>query len=84
MTDTTLPRTTIHRIPTSATGARPIPRPFGYPSDFGLGNAIAALVRDYGPVGAINRLIEEAERLEAGLDPVRSAVRRRRIESDQA
>lgn len=77
-------KTTIHRLPEPATGARPIPRPFGYPSDFGLANTISSLVRDYGRVGAVNRLIEEAERLEAGIHPLLSAIRRRRIESDRA
>jgi len=79
-----VPQTTIHRLPDPATGAQPVLRPCGYPSDFGLANAITSLVRDYGRIGAINRLIEEAERLESGGDHMVAAMRRRRIESDRA
>lgn len=60
-------------------GSKPIPKPFGYPSDFGLGTAAARLVAEYGVVGAINRLIEMAEWMEAGKQPLDWAIRKRRI-----
>lgn len=59
--------------------AKPLPSKYGYPSDFGLANAITSLIRDYGPVMAVNRLIEEAENLRDGKDHM-VAVYRTRIE----
>lgn len=50
-------------------GHRPIPRAFAYPSDYELARAARSLMRDYGMHGAINRLIEMAERLEREEDP---------------
>lgn len=65
------------------TGARlALPRPFAYPSDYGLATATSNLLRDYGRVGAVNRLIEMAQRIEAGGDPLRWALMRRRVEPD--
>jgi hypothetical protein len=55
-----------------------VPRKYGFPSDFGLANAIEALIRDYGKPMAINRLIEEAERLRDGKNHF-DAVHRIRI-----
>jgi hypothetical protein len=63
--------------------SRPIPKPFGYPSDFGLGTAAKQLVAEYGTVGAINRLIEMAEWLEAGKNPLDWAIRKRRVQPHQ-
>jgi hypothetical protein len=54
---------------------KPLPPKYSYPSDYGLANQISALIRDYGKTGAINRLIEEAERLRDGknhMDIIRS------------
>ena len=59
---------------------RRIPRPLAYPSDYGLANAAHQLLAEYGKDGAINRLIEMAERLRAGQDPLAWALRRQRVE----
>jgi hypothetical protein len=69
--------TNIHRFAEGENG--PIPRPFGYPSDFGLGTAANQLAAEYGTVGAINRLIEIAEWMEAGKSPLDWALRKRRL-----
>jgi hypothetical protein len=58
---------------------RPIPRPFAYPSRYGLANSVSQLVHEYGRMGAINVLIEMAEMLEREEDYLTDTVRRRRI-----
>lgn len=45
-------------------GHQPILKRIAYPSDYGLANAAYSLLRDYGKDGAINRLIEMAERID--------------------
>jgi hypothetical protein len=57
----------------------PIPRPFAYPSRYGLANAVTALVGDYGRIGAINVLVEMAEMLDREEDPLFDTLRRRRL-----
>ncbi len=63
-----------------ASGHKPIPPAIAYPADYGLACATAALVWQYGKDGAINRLIEMAERLEAGEKPGDWVLRRNRVD----
>lgn len=62
-------------------GHRPIPRAMAYPADYALATATQQLVRQYGVHGAINRLIELAEALDAGEDPVSRVLKRRLVDS---
>lgn len=62
--------------------AKAIPAAIAYPSDYGLATATGSLLRDYGPDGTINRLIEMAERIRAGDDPLNWCLRRRRVEPE--
>jgi hypothetical protein len=59
---------------------RPIPPAIAYPADYGLANTTADLIWQYGLDGAINRLIEMAERITAGEKPVDWVMRRRRVD----
>jgi hypothetical protein len=59
---------------------RPIPRAIAYPADYGLANVANDLIWQYGLDGAINRLIEMAERLSAGDSPGNWVMRRRRVD----
>jgi hypothetical protein len=63
-------------------GAKTIPRAIAYPSDYGLALATQSLLRDYGPDGAINRLIEMAERIRKDDDPLNWCMSRRRVEPE--
>ncbi len=63
---------------------RPIPPAIAYPADYGLANATAALIWQYGLDGAVNRLIEMAERITAGKDPHDWVLRRRRVDPTEA
>jgi hypothetical protein len=60
--------------------AHPIPRPFAYPSAYGLATTVTDLVRDYGKMGAINMLIQAAQDVEADVDVLRKTLAHRRIE----
>lgn len=75
-------RSTNAEITPLAVPHRPIPGGLAvaYPSDFGLANAVTGLIRDYGRDGAINRLVEMAERLAAGEDQYAWVFRRRRVD----
>ncbi len=77
MSDT--PETTVVRLPEDEARSRPIPRPFAYPSRYGLSNAVYQLVFEYGRIGAINILIEMAEMVEREEDFTADTVRRRRV-----
>jgi hypothetical protein len=66
--------------PLDETGHKPIPPAIAYPADYGLASATDALVWQYGKDGAINRLIEMAERLEAGEKPGDWVFRRKRVD----
>lgn len=61
---------------------KPIPTKLAvaYPSDYGLANAISSLIRDYGRQGAVNRLIEAAERVSKEEDHMAWPLSRRRVE----
>lgn len=59
---------------------RPIPQAIAFPSDYALALATTALLTDYDRHGAINRLIEMAERLDAGESPLDWCLARRRVE----
>jgi hypothetical protein len=72
-------QTTVVRLPDDEARPRPMPRPFAYPSRFGLGVAVSRLVFEYGRIGAVNTLIEMAEMVERGEDYMTDTVRRRRI-----
>lgn len=61
-------------------GHKSIPPAIAYPADYGLACAADALMWQYGKDGAINRLIEMAERLEAGEKPGDWVFRRRRVD----
>jgi hypothetical protein len=63
--------------------ARQIPAPIAYPSDYGLALAVSALLRDYDMDGAVNRLIEMAERISNGDDPYSWVLARQRVERDR-
>ena len=69
----------VHHLINDNAKSRPIPRPYAYPSRFGLANAVSQLVFEYGRIDAINILIEMAELLEREEDPLADAVRRRRL-----
>ena len=59
---------------------RPIPPPIAYPADYGLANVTCDLIWQYGRDGAINRLIEMAERIAAGEKPGDWVLKRRRVD----
>jgi hypothetical protein len=62
------------------TDHQPIPRAIAYPADYGLATATTQLVSQYGTDGAVNRLIEMAERIAAGENPLDWCLRRRRVD----
>ena len=59
---------------------QPIPPAIAYPADYGLARATYDLIWQYGKDGAINRLIEMAERIAAGEKPDDWVLRRRRVD----
>ena len=59
---------------------RPIPPAIAYPADYGLANVTDDLIWQYGADGAVNRLIEMAERISAGESPHGWVMRRRRVD----
>lgn len=61
-----------------------IPPAIGYPADYGLANTANALITQYGKDGAVNRLIEMAERIDAGEDTHSWVMRRRRVDPTAA
>ena len=61
-------------------GHRPIPPAIAYPADYGLANVTSDLIWQYGRDGAINRLIEMAERIAAGEKPGTWVLHRRRVD----
>jgi hypothetical protein len=65
-----LPKSAFHRVPPA----------IAYPADYGLAGVAAALINQYGRDGAINRLIEMAERLIAGEDTHCWVLKRRRVD----
>lgn len=72
---------TIKPLPESSQSRhQPIPPAIAYPADYGLANCVSDLIWQYGRDGAINRLIEMAERLSAGEEPGDWVMRRRRVD----
>ena len=61
-------------------GKRNAPASIFQPSDYGLVLSVEALKRDWGKVGAINRLIEVIKRLEEDDDLAKWALSHRRVE----
>lgn len=59
---------------------RPIPPAIAYPADYGLANVADDLIWQYGVDGAVNRLIEMAERISEGEKPHDWVMRRRRVD----
>ena len=59
---------------------RAVPKPIAYPADYGLALAAGDLLFQYGRDGAVNRLIEMAERLAAGEDATAWVFRCRRVD----
>lgn len=70
----------IDKLETGGPQHRPIPKAIAYPADYGLANVTADLIWQYGPDGAINRLIEMAARIAAGEHPGDWVRRRRRVD----
>jgi hypothetical protein len=73
-------QTTIERLPGDDPRHRPIPPPIAYPADYGLANVTDALIYQYGRDGAVNRLVEMAERISNGERPGDWVFRRRRVD----
>lgn len=82
MSDKPSTQTTIERLPNNhdTLRHRPIPPAIAYPADYGLANVTGALIWQYGKDGAINRLIEMAERISNGESPGDWVLRRRRVD----
>ncbi len=59
---------------------RPVPPGIAYPADYGLANVTYDLIWQYGRDGAINRLIEMAERIAGGEKPGDWVMKRRRVD----
>lgn len=75
-------KTTIEQLADidGATRHRPIPPAIAYPADYGLANVTRDLIWQYGRDGAVNRLIEMAERVSGGDDPGDWLRGRRRVD----
>lgn len=78
------PQPTIKRFPEpddpNQRRHRSIPPAIAYPADYGLANAASNLIWQYGLDGAVNRLIEMAERISSGEDCDAWVLRRRRVD----
>lgn len=61
-------------------GHKPTPKPIAYPADYGLASATHQLIFQYGKDGAVNRLVEMAERIAAGEGEFDWVMRRRRVD----
>ena len=74
----------IVRLPHAKHGAHSIPMPIRYPSDYALAGAVSALLRDYGRIGTINRLVEAARNIESRADPMVIIRATRRVEVNES
>ena len=73
------PPATIVRLPDDEAKSRPIPRPFAYPSRYGLAVAVYQLMHEYGRIGAVNVLLEAAQMIERGEDFLTDTLAHRRV-----